>query len=154
MTPIWVYKDDAFQAVCRFVAQRIWGADERFLGDTAMAVVDSGDLVAGVIFHNYDPEAGVIELSAASDTRRWLTRPVLLEMYSYCFDQLGCQAVIQRSDPENKSLSRCLTAYGFDRHDIPRLRGRNKAEAVFILGDDTWRANGFHKEHENGQVST
>lgn len=108
---------------------------------------------AVVLFHNWDPGAGVVEITAASDSKRWLTRPVLLELFSYPFDRLGCQAVVARMAPE-RPLARMFTAYGFKRYDLPRLRGRNEGEAVLILGDDDWRSNGFHKEHGHGQERT
>lgn len=150
MTPVWVHNDENFRNVARFVSTRIWGAEETFLGNTAVGIVSDSGLVAGVVFHNYDPRAGVMEMSAASDTKRWMTRPILFEMFSYVFDQMGCQATVLRCDPSNTSLGRILTAYGFTKHIIPRLRGRNTPEAVFVLGDDDWRMNGFHKEHRNG----
>jgi RimJ/RimL family protein N-acetyltransferase len=114
---------------------------------TAAAVAGHGKIVAAVLFHNWDKGAGVIEISAASDNKRWLSRAVLLELFSYAFNRLGCQAVVARIDPENTSLARIFASYGFKRYDLPRLRGRNKGEAVLILGDDDWRANGFHKEY-------
>lgn len=150
MTPVWVYNDNAFEAVCEFVSKRIWGEARSFSGNTALAVVSGSKLVAGAVFHNFDRRSGVIEISAASDTKRWLTKTTLWEMFSYAFDQMGCQAVVLRCDPSNTSLARILTAYGFDRHEIPRLRGRNQSEALFVLGDDVWRTNGFHKEHSHG----
>lgn len=115
-----------------------------------MGVADGREIVAGLVFSNYDPDAGVIEVSGASDKPNWLNRAILKEMFGFTFEQLGCQAVVMRVDPENKRLGRILTAYGFSRHDVPRLRGRDKAEAFYILGDDEWRANGFHKELSNG----
>lgn len=150
MTPVWVHNDAGFEAICRFVSQRIWGKDKPFMGNTAMGVVSDDKLVAGAVFSNFDADAGVMEISAASDTARWLTRPILYDMFSYVFDQMKCQAALLRCDPDSSRLGRILTAYGFERHDIPRLRGRNQSEALFILGDDVWKANGFHKEHHNG----
>lgn len=115
-----------------------------------MAVAHGEEIVAGMVYCNYDKDAGVVEISGAADTPRWLTRPVLHEMFSYAFDELGCQAVVMRVDPGNSRLDRMLRAYGFTRHDLPRMRGREKAEAIYILGDDIWRANGFHKEKSDG----
>jgi RimJ/RimL family protein N-acetyltransferase len=116
----------------------------------AMAVVDNGEVVAGVVFYDYDADAGVIQISGASDNKRWMTRPVLWAIYNYVFNELKCQAAVQRNDPDNTTLAAMMPRYGFKRYDIPRLRGRDKAEALFILGDDDWRGNGFHKENENG----
>lgn len=138
------------QAALRFMAERIWG-EERPLTPGEMLIVHDDLTPLGVaLFHNYDPRAGVIEVTAAASSRRWLTRPVLLELFSYPFRQLGCQAVVMRCDPQDKALGRILTAYGFTRHEIPRLRGKDKAEAIFVLGDDDWKANGFHKENRHG----
>ena len=137
---------EANQAVCEFVATRIWGEARPFFLSTTMGVFEGGKLVAAVVFNNYDRAAGVLEMSAASDTPRWLTRPVLLAMFAFPFDELGCQAVVLRVDASNTRLARILTAYGFNRYEIPRLRGRDKPEVIFVLHDDVWRTNGFHKE--------
>ena len=59
-----------------------------------------------------------------------------------------------RVDPANKRMSRIAEAFGFKRYDIPRLRGRHKAEAIFTLGDDEWRAGKFFKETAHGEKST
>lgn len=109
-----------------------------------MGVARDGKPVAGVVFHNWDADAGVIEMSSASDDARWLSRPVLAEMFGYAFDQMGCQAVVLRVDPGNARMDRIARAYGFKRYDIPRIRGRDKSEVIYVLGDDAWRANGFH----------
>lgn len=148
MRPIWVHHSEpGYRSLLSFMTQRIWGDDRDMMAGTIMAVVDEDAVKAVVLFHNYEPEAGVIEVSAASDSKRWLTRPILWEMFSYAFGEVGCQAVVARIDPDNTSLARIFTAYGFTRHDIPRLRGRDKADCVLVLTDDAWAANGFHKEH-------
>lgn len=155
MNIAWCHNDRAFDVVSEFVSTRIWGKSRTFAGNTAMAVIDnSGVLVGGVVFSNYDSDAAVMEVSGASDNKRWMSRSMLHQIYNYAFNQMKCQAVVQRSDPANKSLARMLTAYGFDRYDIPHMRGKNKPEALFILCDDVWRANGFHKENANGRQST
>lgn len=153
MTPVWAHHATdpvPYDAVRGFITRRIWGDDRQLPYGTAMAVLHDGVMVAGAIFYNYDPEAGTIELSAASDSKRWMSRPVLWEMFNYAFNDLGCQAVIMRCDPEDGKMCSIASRYGFDRFDLPRLRGRGKSEALFILGDDEWRANGFHRENGNG----
>lgn len=139
------------RAVLGFLSQRIWGEKRELPSGEVMAVLDGDKLAGAVLFNNYDARAGTIELTAAAASKRWLTRAVLLEMFAFPFVQIGCQAVVLRCDPADKALGRILTAYGFKRYEIPRLRGRDKAEALFILGDDEWRSNGFHKENAHGQ---
>lgn len=151
MTPIWSHSQQEpglYRALCDFVAQRIWKRGNDFGPGAAMGVEHSGILVAGVVFHNYDRANGVIEVSGASDSKLWATRAILGEIYGYCFDQIGCQAVIQRNDPDDTALCKNLTAIGFERYDIPRLRGRDKADAIFILTDDAWRVSRFNRRGE------
>ena len=148
------HSDEQYRWVTDFVSRIIWGSPREMPLVTALAIADGATPIAGVVFTNYDDETQTLEISAASQSKRWLSRPILFEIYSYCFDQMGCQAVIQRNDPADKPLARMLTAYGFNRYDIPRLRGRNKGEAIFVLTDDAWRANGFHKENSDGQEGT
>lgn len=150
MTPLWAHwreQPDFFEAISEFVSHRIWNVKKDFGKGTALGVFDNGTMVAGVIYHALDRQAGVLEMSSASDSPRWLSRPILLEMFNYPFNEQGCQAVVLRVDPDNKRLKRILTAYGFHYYELPRLRGRNRPERVFILGDDEWKANGFHKEY-------
>ncbi|MGB7241020.1 MAG: GNAT family protein [Sulfitobacter sp.] len=148
MTPVWVQRgSDEFEALQRYISVGIWGDQRDIPGDTIIASISSGNAVLGAaIFQNYNKSAGTIEISAAADSAKWLCRSVLDEMFSYPFTQLGCQAVLTRCDPDDKRLSRIFKAFGFKRYDIPRLRGRNKAEAIYVLGDDDWLGNGFHKE--------
>lgn len=147
---IWVHHTSPdYAAVAEYISSRIWGAKRDMPLGTAMLVAKAGRIAGGVVFNNYQPNEGMIELSAAADTPRWLTRPVLFAMFSYAFDTLKCQVAVLRVDEDNSRLRRILLAYGFTETVIPRIRGRGKNESVYTLGDDEWRANGFHKEHEN-----
>lgn len=117
---------------------------------TTMGVFDGEKLVAVILYNNWQPEAGVIEMHGAGITPRWLTKQVLGSMFSYPFEKLGCQNVIMRVSERNTRLLRILSAYGFDHVTIPRLRGRGEGERIFWLTDDAWRSNGFH-EVEDGK---
>lgn len=111
-----------------------------------MGVFRGRELIAVILYNNYQPEAGVIEFHGAGTTPRWLSRPVLKAMFEYPFEQLGCQMVVTRNSERHTRLLRILTAYGFDHVLIPRLRGREEGERIFWLTEEMWRANGFHKE--------
>lgn len=148
MIPVWAHcirEPELYGAICTFVAERVWGRANDFGPGSAMGVELNGVPVAGVVFHNYDPYAGIIEVSGASDNKRWATRRVLGEIYGYVFDQLSCQAVLQRNDPADEALCRNLTAIGFKRYDIPRLRGRDKADAIFVMAEEDWRSSRFNR---------
>ena len=149
MTAVWLQRGaDGFDAVERFISEKIWGKAATMPGNTVLVAIDRlGNSLGAAMFQNYNPDYGTVEISAAAVSPRWLSRSVLREMFEYPFLQLDCQAVVLRCGTNDKSLGRIFTAYGFKRYDIPRLRGRDKAEAVYILADDVWRANGFHKDN-------
>lgn len=154
MTPIWLHRGMGapFEAAERFVASRVGNVEDRFAGDTALAVIDKrGGLVACIIYHNYSPANGVMEFSGAAVTPRWLTKPVLHEMFAYPFEQVGCQTVVARVSANDDRLGRMLPAYGFTSYRLPRLRGRDEDEILYVLHDDVWRANGFHKVLKYGK---
>lgn len=129
------------QAVASFVASGIAGCERGWENFTTLGLIEGDRLVAGVVFHNYAPEAAVIEISAASTSRRWLTRPMLKGMFGYPFDQLGCQMVVLRVSERNAVMIGIAERFGFTAYRIPRLRGREEAEILFTLTDDDWRAH-------------
>ncbi len=117
------------------------GCERGFVDFTSMGVTEGTKLTAGVVFHNYAPEAGVIELSAASTSKRWLTRPVLKAMFGYPLDEIGCQMAVLRVSERNTGMIEIARRFGFDSYRIPRLRGRGEAEIIFTLTDNDWRAH-------------
>lgn len=132
---------EANQAIASFVAGGIPGCERGWENFTTLGLVEIDRLVAGVVFHNYNPEAGVIELSAAATSRRWLTRPMLKGMFGYPFDDIGCQMVVIRVSERNTVMTGIAERFGFTAYRIPRLRGRDEAEILFTLTDDEWRAH-------------
>jgi hypothetical protein len=137
---------DETEALSRLVADRIWPTKGRDFGKcTAIAVMSGDRLAAGLIYHNYDPDADVIEISGASWIKGWLTRSVLKAMYGYPFIDCGCQAVIQRVSDDDKAQHRMLTSFGAERYRIPRLRGYGQAENIFVTTRETWASNKFSR---------
>ena len=131
----------------KWVADLIWPGKLRDFGNCqCLAVFEDGELIAGMVYHNYEPDAGVIEISGAGTSKRWLTRETLRKMFAYPFEECGCQAVVMRVSDHDEPLHRMLTAYGFERYRIPRLRGRDEAENVFVLTDDSWASNKFNRK--------
>lgn len=116
----------------------LWPTLNRPIENCQTAIVFEDDEVRCIIaYYNWDPEAGVIEISAHA-SGRWLTRPVLRSMYDYAFQTAGCQMVVQRNEPDNVTLNAILKRLNFKRHYIARLLGRGKGQLVFTLTDDDW----------------
>src|SRR3954470_13693510 len=85
------------------VAQMVPHCRERGFGKCrAIGVLDEGGrLIAGMVYHNWCPEAGTIDISAAAITPRWLTRRTLAVLYGYPFLRLRCQMITQCVPAEN-----------------------------------------------------
>lgn len=137
---------DLNRSFSMWASRRIFGHINGFPSATTMGVFDGHKLIAVMVYHNFDRKAGVVEISGAASDRRWLRKYVLKEMFAAPFTDMGCQSVVMRVSPkpESRHTRRMLTAYGFTEHRLPRLRGRDEDECVFVLTDDAWRENGFH----------
>ena len=144
-------------AVERFVAGLIPRCADGFGPCQAIGVIDNdGRLLAGWVWHGWDPSAETMEFSGASLTPHWMTQDILHKLFSYAFDEVGCQMVLTRNSEGNKRLHRQLARYGFTRWDVPRLFGRRENGVFWTLTDDDWRANNFHpgtKSHEQTQTA-
>jgi len=110
----------------------------------SMGVFEDGDLIAGTLYHNYHPESGVIELSSASVSKRWLTKSVINAMFFLPFTRLGCQLVVLRVSERNKTMIGIARKFGFSEVYVPRLRGRDESEYIFTMNDDEWRASRYN----------
>lgn len=140
-------KGEETERLAHLVADAIWpGKGNGFGPCCAIAVLkDNQSIAAGIIYHNYDQDAGVIEISAARWEKGWLTPAVLKAMYEFPFLSLGCQAVVQRVSDDDRAQHRMLTHFGFERYRIPRLRGRDAAENIFVLTEEVWRSNNLRR---------
>lgn len=143
------------QAVGDFVSDLIWDEPGQFENFCTMAVADEDQLVAGVVYHNYQPRSQTIEISSASKRRKWMSRAVIREAIDMPFTVLGCQAVLARHSEDAKHIRHIWNALGAEEYIIPRLRGRNEpAECVAVLTQEAWQTSPFNKTSEkcNGEA--
>lgn len=134
------------KAVGDFVSTGIWGKPDEITQYCSMAVLDGPDLIAGTLYHNWHPEAGVIELSSFSLSKRWLTRRVIRAMFALPFVRLGCQLVVLRVSERNTGMCQIARTFGFTEVYIPRLRSRDEGEFIFSYTDDQWRQSKYFKD--------
>lgn len=144
MTPI----AGADEQVAAWVAAHIPGCERGFGACSAMGIVDeTGKLVAGVVFHDWSPERGTIELSAASTSRRWMTRRVVSAVFEYAFTV--ARMAVTRTSEKNAPVRRIWRALGASEYVIPDLWAKGEAGVFFTLTPDQLGKSRFG----NGQVN-
>lgn len=78
------------EAISQWVAERIPHVGEGGFGPcAALAVVGRDKVLAGVVYHDYQPDHGTIQLSMAADSPMWAKRSNIKALLSYPFEQLG-----------------------------------------------------------------
>ena len=108
---------------------------------TAMGVAsDDGRRAGGVVWHGYKPDYRTIELSAAADDRRWLTRTVIREIFAYPFQFLNLGRVTTITPSRNRPAIHLNVKLGFQIEGIVR-RGFGDDDAIVMgLLREEWLA--------------
>lgn len=106
---------------------------------TAMGIEsEAGDLLGVVVFHDYQPAFGTMQVSAISEDARWLrARNAWRMMFRYAFEVCGVQKLYSLTPASNKRALRFV------------LNGlKFKAEAVLQrqFGDDDAIMSCFFRE--------
>jgi RimJ/RimL family protein N-acetyltransferase len=156
-----LYGHDA--EVTHWVCERIPHLRERIphfekglvLGPTvALGVLDrAGTLIAGVVFHGYDPFVKAMEVSCASDGARWGNREVFREVLRYSFETADCQRISAVTPRRATSPRRFLEGLGFQREgSIRRGFGTDNAIIYGLLRED-WANGRFCRPRERGELT-
>ena len=99
----------------------------------------SGDTLTGaVVFHDWNPEAGVMCMSGAGG-KGWYSLGLIYKAHKYIFDDAGCQLAVMQVSEHNDLMRRTAEHFGYEGVRIPRLRGRNEDEIVYTLPEEVWR---------------
>lgn len=141
----YVYGQD--EIVAGFVASRIPECRERGFGKCkAIGIInETGQLLGGLVYRNWHPEFGTIEISgAAVPGTNWFSRRTIQVMHDYPFYQCGCQMVIMTTMADNLIVQRILAAIGYAFHYIARLGGRDHDGIVATLTVEDWEASRYN----------
>lgn len=123
-------------AVCDWVKARLDGPE--FGNCQAVGVVNDG-LIAGIVFHDWNPRSETIEVSAAADSPKWATRKTLTALFAYPFDGIGVRIVYARIAESNTRARRLWRAFGAKETAIPEMRGVGEAEIIATLTREQWQ---------------
>lgn len=113
-----IYGHDA--AIAGWVAERVPNVRARGFGKCVAIGVPNRDntkLIAGVVFNDYFPEFGTMQLSMAADNPMWARREVIAELLRYPFKQVGVNKLWTVTSPQNTAATKVNEHIGF-RHAV------------------------------------
>jgi hypothetical protein len=103
---------------------------------------DDGQLIAGVVFHGYDPYVRAMEVSCAATTPRWGNRAVFSEIMRYPFEGAKVQrltaATPRRAKPGATSPRKFLEGLGFVREGSIRRGFGDDNAIIYGLLREEW----------------
>lgn len=111
-------------------------------------VTDAGVPIAGVVFHDYQPQYGMASISVASDTPRWLTKHLITGIMRVPFVQYGLNRLTAITPPGETSAGRFLTKFGFRREGVARLGLGNQDAVIWGLLATDWKWSRFNLDRE------
>ena len=141
IVPVFDFKDEVKQ----FVANGIWGDGRGFDKCSTIGFANETEgLVAGIIYHNYNPVAKTIEISAYSSIRNWTNKEFIkLIFWDYPFEQLQCRLAIARYSENNIRVGNIWRRLGSDEYKIPDLRSDGEAEVIAVLKKSVFEKSKF-----------
>jgi RimJ/RimL family protein N-acetyltransferase len=134
--------------VAAYVAHRIPGVDD-FGPCAGLGVVDSeGRLVAGVVFHDYQPQFGNIQVSFASDRADWLTPSLVRAIMRYPFTQLKVNRITTLTPKRNRRARQFLKKFGFRLEGVIRKGFGTDDCMVSGLMRTEWESHRFNGQKQ------
>ncbi len=123
--PLVLGRDDA---IAKFVTRRL--KEPRGFGKcAAIGVIRNDKLCGGVVYYDFHPEIGTIEVAFAFDAPSWITPDVLCSLFTYPFVTLKCQRMTAIVAKRNKRSRRFVEGVGFTFEGKAR-RGFGKDDAM------------------------
>jgi RimJ/RimL family protein N-acetyltransferase len=84
----------------------------------AIGVVRNGNIIAGMVYHDYQPEAKTMQLSMAASSPRWAVPAVIKGLLAYPFRQIGVFKVWTATPQDNIRALRVNEHVGFKREAV------------------------------------
>jgi hypothetical protein len=111
----------------------------------AIGIVNGdNELIAGIVYFNYSPEADTIEMSVeALPKQPWMTKTTLAVMFQYPFLQCKCQMLLTKVSARSEHVLRMLAALNFKFILIPRGGGRDEDIVICLLTYEDWVTGKF-----------
>ena len=119
--------------VAEWVDARIDISGDGF-GPCSAIGVATDRLIAGVVYHDYQPGFQSCQMSMAADVPTWARRDIIAGLLAYPFAQLGCWMVAALCQTENDLACRTNEHIGFKRKTIiPHAFGPKRHAVLFQM---------------------
>ena len=139
-----VFVTDYSDAVKAFVASGLFTPERHFGEAVGLGFANETEgLIAGFVFHNWEPAWGLIEVSGYSTRRDWVNKDHLRALFAYPFDQLNLRLVTARHSERNTRVRRSWNALGAAETVVPEIRGPSEAEVIAVLTKEAWLSSKF-----------
>ena len=111
---------------------------------SAIGITSQDRLIAGVVFHEYQPEYGTIQMSLAAISPMWARRKTIGDFLAYPFYQLGVYKVWTATPRDNEPALKVNEHAGFKREAVLAHHFGRKRHAVIcrLLRPDYQRIYG------------
>jgi RimJ/RimL family protein N-acetyltransferase len=84
----------------------------------AIAVMNGEYIIAGVVYHDYQPTCASIQLSMAAESPMWARREIIAQLLDYPFNQLSVNRVWTATPIENTMALRVNRKIGFTQEAV------------------------------------
>lgn len=105
--------------IAAWTAERILHVGEKGFGlCAAIGVATNSRIIAGVVYHDYQPDFGSIQISMAADSPIWARKEIIGALLAYPFVQLGCWSVFTLTPASNEKALKVNAHIGIERKTI------------------------------------
>jgi RimJ/RimL family protein N-acetyltransferase len=108
-------------------------------------VVHNDELIAGVVYHDWNPQLGTICIQMASTNAHWASRRVIEKLGNYAFIDLKCQRITALINSGNTAALRAAEFVGFKREAVLERGALDQDIIVLRLFIEEWTAGKFYK---------
>lgn len=112
----------------------------------AIGVIDGNEIIAGFVFHDWNPVYKTIHITLAAHTPRWGTRRNIEGILRYPFIELGVQRITVTINENNHASLRLAEGVGFKREAVlEKAAGEYGNIIVLRLFISEWRDGKFSR---------
>lgn len=123
--------------------------------NTALGVMNKGKLIAGVVYHDWQPAFRTIQVSCAAESPRWAMRGIMAEILEYPYRQLGVNRIVSITAGDDERTRRFLEGIGMTLEGVGVEGFGEKDAAFYRLLKREWEVGRFHKKEQgHGQTQS